>query len=130
MCALVSFPENCGINPVWSEWIWSTGTPAPVLSSVSLLTDPYFFPFFIHCLILAIPNMHDAQRGASYFNSRNLDGRTPIFSSLIIYLGWRWYNLSWKYLNYCCKGDSIHGNVMFPIFSCLVLFGSFIKSSE
>ena len=64
MSELVSLPDNCGNNPGWSEWSWSTDTAAPGLLSVYFTMETDFFPFVHHCLLLAVLNMHDAQRGA------------------------------------------------------------------
>ena len=77
---LVSLPDNFVTNTGWVDLIWSTDTPAPVLFSVYLLMDTYFFPFCLHCIILAVTNMHYTQRVISSFKSRNIDGRTPSFS--------------------------------------------------
>ena len=45
MRALVSLPDNCGVNPVWAGWSWSTETPDIGLLSVSFLIDPDLLPF-------------------------------------------------------------------------------------
>ena len=39
MSALVSLLDICGTNPGWTEWSWSTDTPAPGLLSVSFLME-------------------------------------------------------------------------------------------
>ena len=89
MRALVSLIDNCGTNPDFAEWSWSTETAAPGLLSVSFLIDTDLFPFVLHCILLAVTNMHGAQRGKSYFKYINLDGRTPIFASLNMDLVWK-----------------------------------------
>ena len=104
ICMLVSLPDNCGTNPSWYGWSWSSDNANPELLSVYFLVDPYFLPFFLHCLLLSSPNMHNAQRGTSYFKSRNLDGRTPSFASINTNLVWRLDSLSWQGLNPYCKG--------------------------
>ena len=128
--ALVSLPENWGTNPIWSDWSWYTDTAAPGLFSVSLLLESYLFPFVIHWLLLDFPNMHDSQRGTSYFKSINLDGSTKKKSSLSMDLVWKWYNLSYQDLNSYCKCDNTSENMIFSIFSCVILFDSFMYSSE
>ena len=82
MRALVSLPENCGTNPVWSNQSWFTETTAPGLLPVSLHMDPDLFHFFIQCRLLDVPNTHAAQRGTSSFRSIHSFVRTPSFSSL------------------------------------------------
>ena len=89
MLALMIFPDNCGTIPVCADFSWSTDTAYPVLLSVYFFMDPDLFSFVLHCLLLAVTNMHDVQRGTSSFKSRNLDGRTPSFESLNMDLGWR-----------------------------------------
>ena len=101
MHTLLSLPYNCGTNPVWSDWSWSTETPYPGVLSVSLLMDPDFLPLVLNFLLLAVPNIHDAQRGTSSFKYRNIYGRTPSFASLNMDLGCRQDNLLCQYLNYC-----------------------------
>ena len=49
--------------------------------------DPDLFRFVIHLLLLYVTNMHDEQRGASSFKSKNIDETTPIVASLNIDLG-------------------------------------------
>ena len=112
MRELVSLPENCGTNPGWAEWSWSTETSYTALLSVYFPMDPHLLPFVLHFLLLDFTNMHDEQRGTSYFKYRNIDGRTPIFSSLDMDLGRRWDNVLCHDLNSCCKGDSTSGNMM------------------
>ena len=73
MRVLVSLPGNCGNNPGWADWSWSTYTSASVLLSVSFLMDPYLFPFVIHFLLLSVPNIHDAQIG-TFEEHRSLGG--------------------------------------------------------
>ena len=89
MRARVIFPDNCGNNPVWDEWSWSTENPYPGLLSVSFLMDPDLSPFVINFLILAVTNIQDAQRCTSSFKYINLDGRTTSFDSLNMDLVWR-----------------------------------------
>ena len=126
MHTLVSLPEKCGTNHWWADWIWSTDTSAPGLLLVSLLMDPYLPLFVLHCLLLAVTNMHDEQRGTSSFMSRNLYGGAPNFASINMYLGWKWDNLSFQGLNSCCKGDSTPGNIMLSICFFVILFDFFI----
>ena len=77
MRALVSLTENCGTNPGWADWGCYTETPYPLLLSFYFLMEPYLLPFVIHCLLLSVPNMHNAQKGTSSFKSRNIDDGTP-----------------------------------------------------
>ena len=126
MCAIVSLPENFGTNTGWYGWSWSTETPSPGILSVSFLMEPDFFIFVLHSLFLAVPNMNDAQRFTSSFNSRNLNGRTPSFSSLNKYLECRWDNLSCQDFNSCFKGDRPPGNMVFSIFWCEILLFVYI----
>ena len=125
MSGRVSFSDNCGTNPFWSYFSWSTGTPDPGLLSVSFLMDPYLSPFVIHFLILSFPNIQDAKICTSLFKYRNIDGSNPSFASLNMYLVWRWDNLLCPYSDSCCKGDSTSINMMFSICSCVILFDSF-----
>ena len=129
MRSLVSLTDNCGTNPSWSDWSWSTDNSAPGLLSVSFLMEPDFFPFVIRCLLLVAPNIHYLQRVTSSLKSRNIDGRTPIFSSLKMDLGWRWDNLSWQDLNSFCKVYITYVKMMFSIFYCVLFFDSFIYLS-
>ena len=85
----MSLAENCETNPGLVDCSWSTETPPPILLSIYLLIDPYFLPFIFHCLLLTVPNMDDSQSGISSFKYINLDGRTLIFASLKMDLGWR-----------------------------------------
>ena len=94
MHALVSLPENCGTNPRWADWSWSTDTEAPELLLVSLIIDTDLFLFVIYFLLLGVPNIHNEQRGASYFKPGKFYARTPSFASLNIDFGWSWYNFS------------------------------------
>ena len=110
--AIVNVPNNPGTNTGWYEWSWSTKTAYPSLLSVSLRMDPDFFHFVLNCCLLAVPNMHDSQRGTLYFRSKNCARRTPGFDSINIYLVCRGCNLSLQDLNVCCKGDSTSGNMM------------------
>ena len=89
MRALVSLTDNCGNNPCLYDWSWSTKTTSHGLLSFYFLMDPYLFLFVLHLLLLAIPNMHDAQRSTSSFKSRNIDERTPSFSSPNTDILWR-----------------------------------------
>ena len=126
MHALVGLPDNCGTNLVWSDWGWYTENPDPGLLSIYLLTENYLFPFVLHFILLAVPKMHNAQRGTSSFKYINIYGRTTSFTSLNMYLEWSWDNLSCQYLYSCCKGDSNYGKMMLSIFSCVRFFDSFI----
>ena len=130
MCALVSFTENCGANPLWADWSWSTETPYPGLLLVYLLMDTDSLPFVLHWILLAVPNIHDTKRGTSSFKSRNIDDRTPSFASRNMYLGWRRDNLSCQDLNYYCKSDWTYKNIMPSIYCCVRFFDSFIYFSE
>ena len=65
----------------------STDTPVLGLLSVYLSMDPDFLLFVIVCSLLAVPNMHDAQRSTKSFRSRNSFGRTPSFASINMDLG-------------------------------------------
>ena len=130
MRAIVILLDNCWINPGWSDWSCSTETWYPGLLLVYLLMNPDYFPFVICCLLLDVTNTHDAQRGTSYFKSRNLDWRTPSFAILNIDLWWRWDNFSCLDLNSCCKGDRASGNMVLYICSCMRLFYSIFSTSE
>ena len=88
MRALVSFTKNCGANTGYYDLSWYTETVSPGLFSVPFFMDLDFLPFVIFCLVLAVPNIHDAQRFTSAFKAINLDGRTPSFASLNMDLGW------------------------------------------
>ena len=103
MRAIVSLPDSCGTNPGWDDWSWSTETPATSLMSVSLQMYPEFFPFVLHCHLLSVPNMHDAQWVTPSFIFKNISGRTPSFASLSMYLDCMWDNFSCHDLNSCCK---------------------------
>ena len=116
MSALVSLPDNCETKPGWDECSWSIETLTTELLSVSFLMDSDFFPFFVHYLLLSVPNIHDVQRGKSSFKYKNIDGRNPSFSSLNMDLICRWDNLSCQYLNLFCKGDNTSGNMILSIF--------------
>ena len=93
MRARLSLPKNCGTNPVWDDWSWSTETTDPGLLSAYFLMGPDLFPFGLHYLLLAVTNMYGAQRGVSSFKYRNIDGKTPSFASINMDLGWIWDNL-------------------------------------
>ena len=82
---------------------------------------PDFFPSVIHCLLLDVPNMHDAQIGTSSFKSINIHERTPIFASLNMDLVWRRDKLSFHGLNSYFKGDSTSGNRYSNFFLCEIL---------
>ena len=116
MHQLVSFHDNCGTNPVWDNWIWSTDTADTGLLSIYLRMEPYLFHFVIYFYVLDIPSMHYSQIGTLSFRSRNIFVRTPSFDNLKTDLGCKWDNLSYQYLNSCCKGDSTSGNMMLSIF--------------
>ena len=118
MSALVSLPENCGANPDCFDCSCSIETEAPGLLSGYLFMGPYFFPIFLNCLLLSVPNMNYVQKGTSYFRSRNLDGRNPTFYSQSIYLGWMWDNFSYQDLNPFYKGDNSFWNMIFSNYSC------------
>ena len=113
MRAHASLTDNCGTNPGWSDWSWSTDTEYPGLFSVYFLMDPYLLPFVLHWLLLAPQKVYDSQRVTSNFKYINFDGRTLSFASLNMALGWRRDNLSYQDLNYCCKGDNNYGNIIF-----------------
>ena len=130
MRALVIFPDNFRTNTVWYNLIWSNETVDPGLLSVSLSLDPYVFPFISRCHILSVTNIHDTKRSTSSFRSNNFTGRTPIFSSLNMDSGWRWDNLSFQYLNSCCKCYSTSGNMIFSIHSCVRFLDLLIKYSD
>ena len=89
ICALVSLSYNCVTNPELDDLSWSNDNPDPDLFSVYFLIETFFFPLVIDCLILAIPNMHDKQRGTSSSKYRNIYAKNPIFASLNMELGWR-----------------------------------------
>ena len=116
MRALVSLYDNCGNNPGWYKWSWSTETVATSLLSVSFLMYPYFFRFVIHFHLLSVPNMHYSQRWTSSFRSINSYGITPSFASINIYLGCRWYKIPCQDLNSCCDSDSTYVNITLSIF--------------
>ena len=78
--------------------------------------DPDFFPFVIHCRLLAVQNMHDTQIFASYFWYINRYERTQSFASINMYFEFRWDNLSYQDFNSCCKVDSTSGNMILSIF--------------
>ena len=87
MRALVSLPDNCGNNPGWVGWSWSTETPTTGLLLDYFLMNPDLFPFVVSFLLLVVPNIYDTQRGTSISKSRNIDGRNPSCASLDMYLG-------------------------------------------
>ena len=60
MRALVSLPDNCGTNPGWGDWSWSTETPDPGLLSAYFLMDPDLltFPSIASSLLLQTCMMH------------------------------------------------------------------------
>ena len=89
MRALVSLPDNCGTDPGWTDWSWYTETSDPDLLSVSFFMNPDLFTFVIRSLLLTFQKINDTQRCTSSFKYRNIDGRTPSFASLNMYLGWR-----------------------------------------
>ena len=89
MRALVSLTDNCENNPVWDGCSCSNENSAPGLLLVSFLMDPDLFYFIIHCLLIAVPNIHVAKRGTLSFKFRNIDGKTPGFASINMDLGWR-----------------------------------------
>ena len=113
---LVSLTDNCGTNPGWSDWNWSTETASPGVLSVYLRMDPDLFPHFIHRCLLAVTKIYDAQRGTSSVRSRNSFGRTPWFACLNMNLGCKWDNLSFQCFSSCWKCESTSGNMMFSIF--------------
>ena len=117
MLALVNLPDNCGTNPSWDDWSWSNETTYTASFSVSLIMDTYFFPFVIHCFLLDVPNMHNAQRGTSSFKYKNRFGRNPSFYSLNMDFGCRRNNFPFQNLNSCCKGDRTSVNMRFWIFN-------------
>ena len=88
--------------------------------------DPYFLLFVIYCLLLAVPNVHDEQRVTSSFKYRNIDGKNPSFAILNMYLGYRLDKLSCQDFNPCCKGYITFVKMMSSMFSCVILFDSFI----
>ena len=88
MRALVSLTKNYGTNIVWDDWILSTETAAHGLLSVSFIMDPSISPIVIHCSLIDVPNIHDAQRDTSSFKYRNFNLTNPNISSLKMYLGW------------------------------------------
>ena len=116
MCALVSLPENCGTNPGWVDWSFSTETPTPGLFSAYFLMDSNLLPFFLHYIQLSVTNMNYSQRNTSYFNYINSDGRNPSFASLNMDLVWMWDKFSCQDLNSRCKFDRTTGNMMLSIF--------------
>ena len=103
---VVSLTDNCVTNTVWYDWSCSTEIADSILFSVYFIIYLYLFPFVIHWLLLDVLTIHDAQRGTSSFNYRNLDWRTPTFSSLNMDLRWRWDKFPYQDFNYCCKGDN------------------------
>ena len=113
MRALVSLSDNCGTNPVWSDWTWSTDTTDTSFLSVYFYMDPDFFPFVLHCILLTVTKKYDAQRATSSFKYRNSDCRTPIFASINMNLGCIWDNFSCHDLNSCCNYDRTSGNMIY-----------------
>ena len=126
MRAVFSLPEYCGNNTGWADWSWYIEAEAPGFFSVSFLVYPDIFPLVLSFLILDVPNMHDAQRVTSSFKYRNIDGKNPSFAILNMYLGYRLDKLSCQDFNPCCKGYITFVKMMSSMFSCVILFDSFI----
>ena len=76
---MVSLPDNCETNTGWSDWSLSTETSAPGLLSLSFRMYHYLFPFVIHCNILSVTNIHDAQNGISSFRSKIVPWGPQVF---------------------------------------------------
>ncbi len=114
----VKKPAIWGINPGWTETIWSMLTHLPGTSSVSFLIKP-FEPFKCHGLQWHMPNMLDMQTGDLCL-SLTIFLFSFLFLARVIIAGrGRWFNLQCKPIISCWSSSKIHGLESYSSCSCI-----------